>query len=122
MDDGHRGWIVRRAVAIVVLLAAWCTVPGLLLGGGTAGGTGGSLLALAALSCLVAGLLLALGAVALPPAMQVPEQRSVWLFRLAAAALLLAAVLVSAVSFPDTLGLALFMALLALATPWWEYR
>jgi hypothetical protein len=85
-----------------------------------AGGTAGSLSALAGLSSLVAGLLLALGTVALSPAMRVPRQRTLWLFRLAAAALLLAAVLLVPVSFPDSLLLALFIALLALAT--WPHR
>jgi len=124
MDDGDRGWIARRAGVIVVLLAVCIGGWGLMLGGGMGGGTAGSLMALAGLSSLVAGLLLALGVIALAPAMRVPRQRTLWLFRLAAAALLLAAVLLLPVSFPDSLLLALFPALLAfaLATPWWGRR
>jgi hypothetical protein len=124
MDDGDRGWIARRGCVIVVLLPVCIGGLGLMLGGGMAGGIAGSLSALAGLSSLVAGLLLALGPVALTPAMRVPRQRTLWLFRLAAGALLLAAVLLSLVSFPDSLLLALFPALLAfaLATPWWGRR
>ena len=124
MDDGDRGWIARRAGVILVLLASCIGGWGLLLGGAMGGGAAGSLMALAGLSSLVAGVLLALGAVALAPAMRVPRQRTLWLFRLAAAALLLAAVLLVPVLFPVSLVLAPFIALLAraLATPWWGRR
>jgi hypothetical protein len=121
IDDGDRGWVARRVTAIVVLLAACIGGWGLTLGGAMAGGTEGSLMALAGLLSLVAGLLLALAAVALAPAWRVPQQRTLWLFRLAAAALLLAALLVFAsASSLATMGLALVPALLALAT--WPRR
>jgi hypothetical protein len=124
MDDGDRGWFARRAGVVVVLLAVCIGGWGLMLGGAMSGGTDGSLMALAGFSSLVAGLLLALGAVTLAPAMRVPRQRTLWLFRLAAATLLLAAVLLLPASFPDSLLLAVFPVLLALAlvTPWWGHR
>lgn len=129
MDDGHRWWVARLVAAIVVALAAWFSEAVLLLAG-AGGGTAGSLFLWAAPCSSVAGLLVAVGAAALARYREATNPRSVWLFRLAAAALLPAAVLVFAaalsvwghVSFPETLGAALFMALLALATPWWGHR
>jgi hypothetical protein len=122
MDDGHGVGCTRPVAAIVVILVAWIGGWAFMLGGGMAGGTPGSLVAGAGLAVAVGGTLAGLGAAL---------QARYWVFRLAAAALLLAAGLLFASawsvwyygpSFLQLLGMALLMVLLALATLRWGRR
>jgi hypothetical protein len=89
MNDAHRGLVA----AIVVLLVGCCGGFSLMLAGGMGGGTAGSLLAGAGLACMAGGTLTWVGAAA-ARYRETTNPRVVWLFRLAAAAWLLAAVLV----------------------------